>query len=936
MPIRTIPTRRSCPSGAERRTFSTARPDQPALTSLPMSDRIRTELNGQPHEFDASVGQSALHIVRAAGLTGPKWVCGAGVCGACTVIVDGQTVNSCLYPAHHLEGRSVRTVESLAGQDENPASLHPVQKAFAACDGLQCGFCTPGFVTEAVALYERTRAAALELTRSQIEEALAGHLCRCGAYPNILESVTRACAGEFDGPEAPVAPRVEAIEKITGRAIYTVDVHSEGQLIGRILRSRHPHARVRSMDFGPAMALPGVDAVVDLLDPKDRFVRYVGQPMAAVAADSWATARKALALITVELEELPFVLDVEQAETAGPTAYEGKPKNAPSSSESPIPPASWDGNVRRGLGQRFLSVKAGRARKLLAAAPDDADMVHVGFTFRTQSQIHTPLEVHAAVAQWIDAPLELHLKVHASTQSVDMVRREILHEYGLRKSQVTVISHHVGGGFGSKQGVGIETHAAIRLSRAAGGRAVSVVFDRMEELATGGHRPGTRIEVELAATTDGELRAMRVDGAGDGGVAVNSTVALLGRLVYFGVPKILTDRDVVTNLPPGRPFRAPFGVPFNFALESAVDEVAIQTGIDPIELRQRWDTSEKRAVLYDWATDTDLWQSRSECEGDSGRYRRGVGMAMGNWFSAFYAGTVVEVSSGPNGLAVSTTTQDMGNGTRSVLAQTVAEVFGIHRSSVHVDIGETNDLRGPASSGSRTTNAVYEATRKAAEKLADKLVSGARSELGLASVTRTKTGIHFGGGQLTWHQLVSQLSPQSARAKRGSNGPMDPLSMLPSGGLAFNVTKGLTGAVCLVGVTVDTQMGVVRPNRIWMGLAAGRILMPILARNQVHGAIVQGLGFGLHEARTVDAVTGTVMSLGLEEYRLPGIADTPDIQIEFYEKGFEHSRGKIAGLSELATVPVAAAVANAVRHATGVRFTETPLTPQRILGGLNR
>ncbi len=900
-----------------------------------MSNRISTVLNGQPHDFEARVGLSALDVVRSAGLTGPKRICGSGVCGGCTLIVDGETVNGCLYPSHHLEGRSVRTIEGFGRPSDT--DLHPVQKAFMACDGLQCGFCTPGFVTEAVALYERrcgpgARAGTPPPDRDEVAAALAGHLCRCGAYPNILDAVQRACAGEFDGPEMPSAPRVEAREKVTGSAVYTVDLRFDDQRVGRIVRSPHAHARVRAIDTAAALALEGVHAVVELLNPDDRVVRYVGQPIAAVAADSVEIARRAAALVELDLEELPFVLDMDQAQTAGPTAYEGKPRNTPNSAEGPIPPASWDGNVRRMLGQRFLNVRPSKARKLLDQAQQDPGMTHTGLIFRTQSQIHTPLEPHAAVARWIGDGVELH----ASTQSIDMVRREIMHEWRLAESKVSVIAHHVGGGFGSKQGMGVESRAAIELSRACGGRPVSVVFDRMEELATGGHRPGTRVEVEIAATTSGELKAMRLDAIGDGGVSVNSTVALLARLCYFGVPKILRDRDVVTNLPPGRPFRAPFGVPFTYALESAVDQIAHQTAIDPIDLRRRWDSSEKRAVLYNWASERPGWVQRNAIANQSGRHRRGIGVAMGNWFSAFYAGTAVEVSSGPEGLAVSTTTQDMGNGTRSVLAEAVAEVFGMDRSAVRVDIGETTDLRGPASSGSRTTNAVYDATVRAAKRLMGKLVAAAGSELGLKSVSRTQTGINFGGGQMSWHQLMSQLSPQAARAKRGSNGPLDPISMLPSGAMAVNMTKGLTGAVCMADLSVDTRLGTVRVHEMWMGLAAGQILMPAMARNQIHGAIVQGIGYALHEAREVDPGTGTVLSLGLEEYRLPGIGDTPTIEIDFWEEGFEHSRGKLAGLSELATIPIAASIANAMHHATGVRYTELPLTPRRVLEGLAR
>ena len=238
-------------------------------------------------------------------LTGTKLVCGAGVCGACTVLVDGAPVVSCLLPAKAVAGKTITTVEGV-GADK----LHPVQRAFMALDALQCGFCTPGFIVEASAFPNAWRVArgAATPTRQEIAAALSGHLCRCGAYDNILRAVAEACAGRYDG-DAERSPRVEAREKVTGAAIYTVDVRHEGQLEGLVLRSPHARARVAAIDLEPARAYSRVAAVVSLIDD-DRLVSFVGQPIAAVAA---ADRRSALAALAARQSRLRHFAERDRA-----------------------------------------------------------------------------------------------------------------------------------------------------------------------------------------------------------------------------------------------------------------------------------------------------------------------------------------------------------------------------------------------------------------------------------------------------------------------------------------------------------------------------------------------------------------------------------------------------------------------------------------------
>ncbi len=296
------------------------------------------------------------------GLTGAKLVCGAGVCGACTVLVDGAAVVSCLMPAKAAAGKAITTVEGIGAPD-----LHPVQRAFIAQDAMQCGFCTPGFIVEAKAFYDEWRATrgAVAPSREEIGAAFSGHLCRCGAYDNIYRAVADACAGLYERAILE-APRVEARDKATGAAVYTFDIRREGQLEGAILRSPHARARVVSLDLGPAEKLPGVKAVVSLLED-DRMVAFVGDPIAAVAAVDRATAERALAAIQAQYEPLAAAIGAEAALKAdAPVIFPRGKGQRHNAGEGGGAPASWRGNLRGPVAAFSLRRKA--AQKAIAAA----------------------------------------------------------------------------------------------------------------------------------------------------------------------------------------------------------------------------------------------------------------------------------------------------------------------------------------------------------------------------------------------------------------------------------------------------------------------------------------------------------------------------------------------------------------------------------------
>jgi len=859
-------------------------------------------------------------------LTGTKLVCGSGVCGACTVLLDGVPVASCLLPAKAASGKAVTTVEGIGGD-----RLHPIQKAFMANDALQCGFCTPGFIVEAVAFHDRWRAdkGTAMPSREEIAAALSGHLCRCGAYDNIFRAIEEACAGRFDGGHV-TSPRLEARDKVTGKARYTVDIRHDGQLEGMILRAELPHARITALDLAPARSLPGVAAAISLL-AEDKTVRYVGAPIAAVAAKDRRTALAALAAIGVTSETLPAVVGLDAARRAdAPVVFEKKDrKYAGNVSEGSNAPAPWKGNLRGPTGA--FSQKPRRARSWLAKARAERNPLLVENTFRVATQSHASLEPHAAVARF-DGD---ELTVHVSTQAVHDIMGKISKRFGLAHDKVRVIADHVGGGFGSKGSLGMETIAAIELARAAKA-PVKVAYDREEELSVTGYRPAAEIEVALLPSAQGELKALSLTAYADTGAATSSTIAALARLIYPAQAKALTDYDVISNMPPGAPFRGPGGPPMAFALEQAVDEAALRLNIDPISLRKRWDPDPNRQRLYAWAEGLAVWRNRKQTSAQSGRFRRGVGVAAGYWLYFWQPGSTVELAIKSGRIVARSAVQDIGTGTRSVIANAIAKEFSLDPEEVEVRLGDSRFPEGPGSGGSRVTASIVPPTLAAVTKLK-------------AEIIKAAPRLPPEGSNAPWRDLIAatpDLAVTAARPKddRPAPGVFSPLRQAGLMGMMFSfmlrtfnnmvVGAGVPSSVQVVEVEVDTLLGRVRIVSAHTGLAVGRLAAPPLARSQAAGAVIQGIGYALYEARESDPFTGRVLSGSMDDYRIPGIADTPQLDVHFDEEGFDHVPGGSVGIGEIATVPTSPAIANAVRDAIGVRLTEIPLRTDRILAAV--
>ncbi len=704
------------------------------------------------------------------------------------------------------------------------------------------------------------------------------------------------------GPLAVVgrpAVRKDAPERVRGEARYTADIQLPGMLHTAVLRSPHAHARVKRIDLAPALALPGVRGALGPGEAKglEEEAGFAGAPVAAVAADTFAQARAALQAIDIEWETLDVLLDPEEAVarkqfTADAVDYER-------------------GNFEQALAQ--------------------ADVVVEG-TYRTAVVLHNSMEPHQAVCEWVGDTLN----VYTSTQYLWGVRDAVAEELGIPGDKVRVVCEFMGGGFGSKTDPGEYAFVAAELAKRTG-RPVRCALTRREENTAAGNRNATIQKLTVGARRDGTIVALGgefINGVGWSGWSAGTDGPMQ---MLYACDNVRTVRyGAKINTPPMKAFRAPGFVEGTFGLECLIDELAAKLDIDPLELRRKNYANANDGKPYSsknlmqcYALAQKHWDRRDEVRARSDdTWKHGVGMASQIWYGGggppSYAWTRV-TSDGR--VSVITAMQDIGTGTRTAMAQIAAEELGVPLDRVEVVLGDT--ARGPyatLSAGSSTTPSVGPAVRAAAADAKRQIIEIAAQRHQLEErVIDIRAGMVVSAdGNLSQplEELVGLLEDAQILGK-GARGP-NPAGM-----------SVLTFGVQVVEVAVDVETGEVRVVRVAAAHDVGRIINPLGALSQVEGGIIQGLGHTLSEQRLMDMETGRILTTSLDAYRMPTIADVPEIVCEFVDEPDEHltSLGS-KGLGEPPIIPLAAAVANAIRDATGAGVHELPITREEMLRAL--
>lgn len=686
-------------------------------------------------------------------------------------------------------------------------------------------------------------------------------------------------------------PRVDGPLKATGRARYTFDVSLPGMLYGAILRSPYPHARIRSVDLTSAGRLLGVRAAITA-DSSE--VRFAGEEVAAVAAVSPEVAADALELIRVDYEELPFVVDMESA--LKPSA----------------PPVFRRGNVAKPMTFSKGDVQRGFAG---AAAVHEA-------VYTTPVQTHVSLETHGAVASWEGD----RLTVWSSTQGIFSVRDDLAVYFSLPPENVRVITQYLGGGFGSKLGAGVHNVLAARLAREAGAPVKLMLPRRDEHLATG-NRPSSWQRFKLGAGRDGRLTAIELVQHGSGGIGGGAGSSGPARMLYR-CPNIRTEeRNVFINAGPSSPMRAPGWPQGCFGLELAIDELARKLGIDRLEFRRRNCADPVRTLEFDLGARAFRWQEKSQAPRSSGPLKRGIGVASAQWHGIGASGPQAQALAFRDGHAeVRIGTQDIGTGTRTAIAMVAAEELGLPLERVRVEIGDTRYLFSLPSGGSLTVPSTTPAVRQAAAGLKQKLMRIA------APMLAAEPGdLEARDGQIRVRFDPSRAVAFSQVCRRL---PADSVSAQGERVMNYAGFQDHQAGCQFAEVEVDAEIGMVRVLKVVAVHDAGRIVDPLTARSQVNGGVLMGVGFALFEERRIDPRLGEMVNPTMDDYKLCGALDVPEIVAIFVEVANGMTNTGALGLGEVVHVATAAAIACAVYDAVGHPVRALPMTPDKVLAAI--
>lgn len=706
--------------------------------------------------------------------------------------------------------------------------------------------------------------------------------------------------------------RIDAAEKATGRAKYTSDINTPGTLVARLLTCKHAHAKVTKLDLDAVKNMPGVKAVHAFKKVGDP-IRWEGDVIAAVAAERVGQADDAIKAIPIEYEVLAHWVDEDDLKGA----------------------EAADANLA--AADKRITAARPTTRGDVEAALKTAKVVHKGH-YGIATISHMCLEPHGTHCEWKEGNLD----VHHSTQNVSGTAGQFAQGVGIEEAKVTVTADFEGGGFGSKFAADEWGVACAKMSKEAG-KPVRLMFDRATELKTPGTRPSAFMDVTIAADAEGKIIAWDSHHWGTSGPQGGGVNAAVIPYVFTEVPnKKVSQTSIKCNTGPNRAWRAPNHPQACALTQTAMDDVAAKLGMDSYDFFLKnlalvappgnaqaayragiyADEMKVAAKEIDWKA---KWHPHGK--GEKGPVKRGLGMGFHTWGGGAGASTGTLKLNQDGSAEAIIGSQDIGTGTRTVIAQTIAETFGIPMASVKVTLGSNKYPKANASGGSTTVGSVTGLYRRASQTALWQIFDKVKEKYTLATADNlaAKGGNILNGNDkvCTWQQAVALLGPMG-------------LSTTGTGGGMTNgdgLTSAQVGGVQMVDVSVDTETGLIRINKFVCVQDCGLIVNELTAKSQVLGALIMGIAFALTEERIMDNATGRYINADLENYKLPRIGDIGTLKVIMYQPDSEYARGVI-GLGEPPVIAPGAAISNAVANATGVRVPVLPLTPKRVLDAL--
>jgi len=924
-----------------------------------MKKIINVNVNGDHYEVAVKSCLTLLDLLRTElKLTGTKRGCDMGDCGACTVIMDGKAVNSCIVLAIEADGKKIETIEGLANGEE----LHAIQRAFIEKGGIQCGFCTPGMIMRTKSILDKNP----NPTTEEIKKELSGNLCRCTGYTKIVEAVETAVQYLNGVTPKPLEfhpqksandlsvvgrrlPKIDAPDKATGRAIFTDDISLPNMLYGKLLLSTVAHANIKSIDTSKAKALPGVKAILTGVDVPDitwgtspaRYdeyilakgkVRFVGDVVAAVAAVDEETCYKALALIDVIYEELPAVFDpIEAMKEGAPRLFADK----------------YENNINTHVDHHFGDIEKGFA---------EADHIREA-RFVGNRTYQSPMEPQVAIAEW-----DRHGKVtlYTSTQVVHYVHNQLSRILNLPLGNIRVIMTNCGGGFGAKAATNTIEVMSIFLAKATG-FPVKMRFTREEMYLYGRGRHKQYIDMKIGVKKDGTITAVKQKAVLEGGayssfgiVSTYYAGSMLTTLYKFPNYKYDGYR-VNTNLPPCGAFRG-HGCPHpRFAFESLLSMIADDIGMDQIDIRL------KNAMEPDYHTCNDLdihsceftaclenVREKSDWNNKKGKLPkgRGIGIGCGGFVSGAgypiyrskfpHSNATIKVAEDGSKAVLFIGDADIGQGSDTVLAMTACEAMGITFDNISVISSDSDTTPlGFGAYSSRVTLMGGNASKMAGEKIKEQVLLAASKMMNVnpEELDAKENKVYVKSNpeiNISWHAAAKEFfATQGPLIGAGHYSPPEGLGGTYKGA-AVGTSPAYSFSATVCEVDVDLQTGKVKVLNFWDAHDCGTAVNPLLVEGQAEGAVLMGMSEVLFENEVFDK-KGKMLNADLHNYIIATSADMPEIHstiVDSYEPEGPYGAKEVG---EGATLPILGALANAIADAIGARVFELPITPQRVL-----